>query len=50
MHLEDIRIDGGMILKYIFKKWVGGMSWIDLQLDREILRALVNTVMNFMFP
>jgi hypothetical protein len=29
-HLEDTRIDGGIILRWMFNKWSGGMDWIDL--------------------
>jgi hypothetical protein len=28
--LEDPGIDERIILKWIFKKWDGGMNWIDL--------------------
>lgn len=28
----------------------GGVNWIDLALDKEKRRVLVNTVMNFPFP
>jgi hypothetical protein len=49
--LEDIFIDGRIILKLIFKKlgW-GRMDSIDLAQDRDMWRALVNAVMNFRVP
>jgi hypothetical protein len=28
-HLEDPVLDGRIILKWIFRKWVGGIDWID---------------------
>ena len=38
-----------MILKDIWKKWDGGVSWIDLAQNTEKLWALVNTVTNILF-
>ena len=39
-------VDGIIILKWIFKKWDGGMDWIDQARDRKGSRVLVNAVMN----
>jgi hypothetical protein len=47
-HLEDPGVDGRIILKGTHKTGaggVGGMDWIDLSLDRDRWRALVNVVM-----
>ena len=44
--MEDPSIDGGMILKCIFKKWGGDIDWVDLAHDRDRLEVLVNAVMN----
>jgi hypothetical protein len=49
-HLGDPGIDGRIILKWIFRKWDGGMEWIELAQDRDRLRALVNVVMNLRVP
>ena len=43
-HLEDPSIDGRIILRWIFRKWDGGMDWIDLARDRDRWRTLVNAV------
>jgi hypothetical protein len=48
--LEDPSVDGRIILKWIFGKWVGDVDWIDLAQDRDRWRALVNAVMNLQFP
>jgi hypothetical protein len=48
-HLEDIGVDGRVILKLI-KKWGGGIYWIDLSEDRERWRAVLNAVMNLRVP
>ena len=49
-HLEDLGVDRRIILKWIFKKRMGGMEWIDLAQDRDMWWALVNTVMNLWVP
>jgi hypothetical protein len=49
--LGDPGVDGRVILKWIFKKWVGeGMDWIELAQDRDRWRAVVKAVMNFRAP
>ena len=35
-HLEDLNVDGRIILKYTFKKWEGGMDWIGLSVYGEV--------------
>jgi hypothetical protein len=49
-HLEDPSVDGRIILKWIFKKWDGGMDWIDMALDWDTSRTVVNAVMNLRVP
>jgi hypothetical protein len=49
--LEDLGVDGRIILSWIFRKWeVGGMDWIDLAEDRDRWWAFVNAVMNLRVP
>ena len=45
-HLEDVGINGTIVLNLIFKNWDGDMDWIDLARERDRWRALVSAVMN----
>jgi hypothetical protein len=47
--LGDPGVDRRIILKWIPKKWDGGMDWIELAQDRDRWRALVNAVINLGF-
>jgi len=49
-NLNDLGVDGRMILKWIFKRLGWGMDWNDLFQDRDRWRALVNAVMNLRVP
>jgi hypothetical protein len=49
-HLRDPGVDGRLILGWIFRKWGGGMDWIDLAQDRDRWRDLVNAVIYLRFP
>ena len=40
----------GIILRWIFRKWNGGMDWIDLALHKDRWRASVEAVMNLRVP
>ena len=45
-HLEDLGVDGRIILKIDLKVGWAGMDWINLAQDMARWRALVNVVMN----
>jgi hypothetical protein len=47
--LKDSDVNGRIILRWIIRKWDGGLDWIDLVQDRDRWRALVNSVINFQF-
>ena len=49
-YLKDTGVDGRIILNWIFKKWDGGMDWIDLAQDRDRWRNVVNMVMKLGGP
>jgi hypothetical protein len=44
--LEDIGVDGRIILKWIFKKLQGDRDWVDLAQDTDRWRTLANAVIN----
>jgi hypothetical protein len=48
--LGDPGVDERVILKWAFKKWDGGMEWLELAQDRDRWPALVNAVMNLRVP
>jgi len=48
--LEDLSVDGNIILKSIFKKWDGVMDWVDLAQDRDRWWDPEYAIMNFRFP
>jgi len=48
--LGNLGVDGRIILKWICKKWDGGMDWIDVAQDRDRWRTAVNVVKNVWVP
>jgi hypothetical protein len=46
----DPGVDGRIILRWIFRKWDGGMDWIQPAKGRDSWRALVSSVMNVRVP
>jgi len=51
-HMENPAVDGKIILRWMFRKWVGGggMNWIDVAQNRDRWRGLVHAVMNLRVP
>jgi hypothetical protein len=49
-HLENPGANGRIILRWIMRKWDGGMDWIDLAQDRDRWQALVNAITNLRVP
>jgi hypothetical protein len=47
-NFKDLGIDGRIIINWIFKKWDGGMDYINLAQDRAKCWALLNVVMKLM--
>jgi hypothetical protein len=45
--LEDLGVDGMIILKRIFKQYDGGKDWIYLAQGRDKRRTVVNNVMAY---
>jgi glycerophosphoryl diester phosphodiesterase len=45
--LEDLGVDGRIILKWTFNKWDGSMDWIELA---QGWRALVRATLNLPIP
>jgi len=49
-HLEDLSLYGTMILRWVFRKWGGGVDLNDLSQNRDRWRAVVYAVMNLRIP
>jgi hypothetical protein len=48
--LKGPDVDARIILRWIFRKWDGGVDWIDLAQDRDRWRILGSAVMNLRVP
>jgi len=48
--LGDPGVDRRLILGWIFRKWDGGMDWIDLAQNRGRWRDLANAVIYLRVP
>jgi hypothetical protein len=45
--MEDPGQDGRIILRWIFRKWDGGMDWIGLAQDMDRRLVLLSAAMKF---
>jgi hypothetical protein len=50
VHLRDPGVDGRLIFKWIFEKWVGGIDWTEVSQGGDRWRALVNAAVNLRVP
>ena len=48
--MEDLDVDGSIILQWILEKWDGDIDCVNIAQDRDRGRALVNAVMNLRVP
>ena len=49
-NFEDQGIDEGIILRWIFRKWGGGIYWINVAQNMDRGQAVVHAVMNLQVP
>jgi len=49
-HLEYRGVNRRIIFRWVLRKWVGGMDWINLAYDRRMWWALVNAAMKLWVP
>jgi hypothetical protein len=48
-NLENLGVDGRIILKWIFSKWIRGMEGTAVSQDKGRWQAFVNAVMNIFY-
>jgi hypothetical protein len=49
-HLDDLGLEGRLILRWVFRKWDGGMDWINLAQGRDRCRAFADVIVNLRVP
>jgi hypothetical protein len=50
VYLEDAGIEGRILLNWVFKKWDGGVEWMDLIQNTDGWWAFENATRNLQFP